>query len=152
MNVMWMSVFVAFFVILDQIFKYFARLNLKFIGDITVISGLLEFTYVENRGAAFGMFQNQRWFFVAFAVIMILFFVYLIKCKKLTDKMVLTAASLIIAGGIGNLIDRVFLGFVVDYIKLSFFPPVCNFADYCITFGTAILFVYILFFHKDAKN
>ena len=55
---------------------------------------------------------------------------------------------MIIGGGIGNLIDRVFLGYVIDYIQLSFFPPVCNFADYCITAGT-ILFVIYIFFVSD---
>lgn len=59
--------------------------------------------------------------------------------------------ALIVGGGIGNLIDRIFLGYVVDYLQLSFFPPVCNFADYCVVAGTALLMVYILFF-SDAMN
>ena len=80
------------------------------------------------------------------------FFIYLIKYKNLNDKMFLTAAALIISGGLGNLIDRLFLGYVVDYIKLSFFSPICNFADYCITFGTIILIIYVVFFYKDIKN
>ena len=55
-------------------------------------------------------------------------------------------AALIIGGGIGNLIDRIFFGYVIDYLSLSFFPPVCNFADYCITAGTIMLVIYLLFF------
>ena len=60
--------------------------------------------------------------------------------------------AVIIGGGIGNLIDRIFYGFVVDYISVSFFPPVCNFADYCITVGTLLLIVYVLFFSNVMKS
>ena len=58
---------------------------------------------------------------------------------------------LIIGGGIGNLIDRIFRGFVIDYLSLSFFPPICNFADYCITIG-AVLFVLCILFQPDKKK
>lgn len=149
---MWVTFFIIVFVAVDQILKYVVSTNLKHAEDIMIIPNLLSLTYVENRGAAFGMLQNQRLFFVIFAVAMIAFFVYLIRYKNFNDKMFLIAATLIISGGIGNLIDRLFLGYVVDYIKLSFFSPVCNFADYCITFGTVILVIYVMFFYKDVKN
>lgn len=144
--------FTIILVVIDQVLKYIVSSNLKYTEDITIIPNLLDITYVENRGAAFGIFQNQRWFFIILAIAMIIFFVYLINYKKINDKMFLISTVLIISGGIGNLIDRLFLGYVVDYIKLSFFPPICNFADYCITFGTIILVVYIAFFYKGVKN
>ena len=149
---MWITFLVAVIVAIDQILKYIATATLKNAGSIIVIPGLLELIYIENRGAAFGILQNQRWFFIIFALGMIFIFVYLINVKKINNKIFLTSAVLIIAGGLGNFIDRLFLGYVIDYIKLSFFPPVCNFADYCITFGVVILTVYILFFYnkKDA--
>ena len=59
---------------------------------------------------------------------------------------------LIIGGGLGNLFERVFLGYVTDYLSLSFFPPICNFADYCITAGTVCLIVYLLFFSDFLKS
>ena len=59
---------------------------------------------------------------------------------------------MIIGGGLGNLFERIFLGYVVDYLSLSFFPPICNFADYCITAGTVCLIVYLLFFSDFMKN
>ena len=149
---MWVTFFIIILVAVDQILKYVVSANLRYAEDITIIPNLLSLTYVENRGAAFGMFQNQRWFFIIFAAAMIAFFVYLIKYKNFNDKMFLISATLIISGGIGNLIDRLFLGYVVDYIKLSFFSPICNFADYCITFGTVILIIYVMFFYKDVKN
>lgn len=151
MNTMLLTFFIIILVVIDQILKYAVTTNLRYAEDITIIPNLLDITYVENRGAAFGIFQNQRWFFIIFAVIMIIFFAYLIKYKNLNDKMFLVAAALIISGGIGNLIDRLFWGYVVDYIKLSFFSPICNFADYCITFGTIILIIYVIFFYKDIK-
>lgn len=150
-NAMLLTFFIIILVVIDQILKYAVTTNLRYAEDITIISNLLDITYVENRGAAFGIFQNQRWLFIIFAVIMIIFFAYLIKYKNLNDKMFLVAAALIISGGIGNLIDRLFWGYVVDYIKLSFFSPICNFADYCITFGTIILIIYVIFFYKDIK-
>ncbi|RGH89804.1 signal peptidase II [Ruminococcus bromii] len=72
--------------------------------------------------------------------------------EETVRKDVLYFCALIIGGGIGNLIDRIFYGFVVDYISVSFFPPVCNFADYCITVGTLLLIVYVLFFSNVMKS
>lgn len=149
---MWMIFWVIVLVAVDQALKFIVSSSVKFSGEVALIPHLLDITYVENRGAAFGILQNQRWLFVAFAVVIISLFIYLIKRKKIVNKMFLLSAVLIIAGGVGNFIDRLVLGYVVDYIKLSFFSPVCNFADYCITIGTAILLIYIMFFHKDDKN
>ena len=117
----------------DQIIKYFVLTYLQPVGSVTAIDGLLDFTYVENRGVAFGMFSDMRWFFVAVTAVLIAIIIYIMFKKKPSGKMFYISAALIIGGGIGNLIDRIFYGFVVDYISVSFFPPVCNFADYCIT-------------------
>ena len=111
-----------------------------------------DFTYVENRGVAFGMFSDMRWFFVAVTAVLIAIIIYIMFKKKPSGKMFYISAALIIGGGIGNLIDRIFYGFVVDYISVSFFPPVCNFADYCITVGTILLIVYVLFFSNVMKS
>ncbi len=133
--------------ILDQVFKYLVINHLKPIENITVINKLLYFTYLENRGAAFGILSSQRWFFILTTVLVIILLVYLVFTKKFESKMFNISAALIIGGGIGNLIDRIFLGYVIDYIQLSFFPPVCNFADYCITAGTIILIIWGLFYY-----
>ena len=133
----------------DQIIKYFVLTYLQPVGSVTAIDGLLDFTYVENRGVAFGMFSDMRWFFVA---VLIAIIIYIMFKKKPSGKMFYIPAALIIGGGMGNLIDRIFYGFVVDYISVSFFPPVCNFADYCITVGTILLIVYVLFFSNVMKS
>ena len=126
--------------------------NLKSVENIAVIDNLLYFTYLENRGAAFGIFSNQRWLFIIATVLAIILLVYLVFVKKFQSKIFNISVALIIGGGVGNLIDRIFLGYVVDYIQISFFPPVCNFADYCITAGTIILIIWLFFCYDKNKN
>lgn len=142
----------AAIVVLDQIFKYLAINNLKSVENVAVIDNLLYFTYLENRGAAFGIFSNQRWLFIIATVLAIILLVYLVFVKKFQSKIFNISVALIIGGGVGNLIDRIFLGYVVDYIQISFFPPVCNFADYCITAGTIILIIWLFFCYDRNKN
>ena len=142
----------AAIVVLDQIFKYLAINNLKSVENVAVIDNLLYFTYLENRGAAFGIFSNQRWFFIIATVLAIILLMYLVFVKKIQSKIFNISVALIIGGGVGNLIDRVFLGYVVDYIQISFFPPVCNFADYCITAGTIMLIIWLFFCYDKNKN
>lgn len=138
--------------VIDQVIKYFVVQGLQGTGVVSFIPGILDLTYVENKGVAFGMFTNLRWFFVAFvSVVIVLFLVLLIKNKG-KSKVFSIACALIIGGGLGNLIDRIFLGYVVDYLALTFFPPVCNFADYCITAGTILLIVYLLFIYKPIEK
>ncbi len=142
---------------IDYIIKILVINNLKPISSFAVIPGLFSLTYVENRGAAFGMLSDARWVFITFTVIVIAVMIYLMFKKRITSKLFNISAVLIIGGGIGNLIDRIFYGYVVDYLSVSFFPPVCNFADYCITVGAALLVIYLMFFSdflskKDKNN
>ncbi len=134
----------------DQLIKYFIVKDLAPVGSVSVIDNLFSLTYVENRGVAFGLFQNHIWIFALITAVLIAVFVVLIVKKKFTGKLFWTSAILLIGGGIGNLIDRIFRGFVVDYLSLSFFPPVCNFADYCITLG-AVFFVIVLLTQSNNK-
>lgn len=89
-------------------------------GVVTAIPHLLDLNYVENRGVAFGMFENMRWIFVALTSVIIVILLYIIIFKKIKSKMFLISSALIIGGGIGNLIDRVLYGYVIDYLQLSF--------------------------------
>lgn len=137
---------------IDQLIKYFVYNFLKPVGSVDVIPGLFSLDYVENKGAAFGMMANMRWVFIVFTIVVIAIILYVVFKKKITNKLFIASAILLIGGGIGNLIDRIFLGFVIDYLSISFFPPVCNFADYCITIGTVLLLVYLLFFSDYFKS
>lgn len=141
-------VIAAIVAIIDQIIKYYVSANLQSVDSVTVIPNIFKLTYVENRGVAFGMFQNARVFFIIFISFVILLLLFFLIKSKGESKLFSIACGLIIGGGIGNLIDRIFLGYVVDYLSLSFFSPICNFADYAITAGTVILIVYLLFYYK----
>lgn len=141
---------------LDQLIKFLVVQNIELNSSVTVIENLFDLTHIRNYGIAFGMFQNSRWIFVILtAAVIVGIIVYLFKTHN-KSKLALTAAALIVGGGLGNLIDRVFLGYVIDYISLSFFPPICNFADYCVTAGTILLIIYILFYSNivtsNSKN
>lgn len=149
----------AVIVAADQIIKYFVINNLKPLGSVSVIDNLFKLTYVENRGVAFGMFNDMRWFFVVLTSVLIAAIIIFMFIKRPGGKLFYIAAGLIIGGGIGNLIDRILYGYVIDYLSLSFFSPVCNFADYAITIGVVLLAVYVIFFtgylksnKKDLKN
>lgn len=137
---------------LDQIIKYFVTVYLQPVDSVSVIDNLLSLTYVENGGVAFGMFKDMRWIFVILTTIMLVIIIFYMFKKRPQGKFFYICAGMIIGGGIGNLIDRVLYGYVIDYLSLSFFSPVCNFADYCITIGTVMLMIYILFFSDVAKN
>ena len=136
----------AVLVIIDQIIKYFVSAYLQPVGSVSVIDNIFSLTYVENKGVAFGMFSDMRWIFVALTSILLVIISFYMFKKRPKGKFFYVCAALIIGGGIGNLIDRIFYGYVIDYLSLSFFPPVCNFADYCITAGTIMLVIYLLFF------
>ena len=136
----------AVLVIIDQIIKYFVSAYLQPVGSVSVIDNIFSLTYVENKGVAFGMFSDMRWIFVALTSILLVIIIFYMFKKRPKGKFFYVCAALIIGGGIGNLIDRIFYGYVIDYLSLSFFPPVCNFADYCIKAGTIMLVIYLLFF------
>lgn len=142
----------ALSIVVDQVIKIFVINNLQPIKSVTVIDNLLTFTYVENKGMAFGMLANQRWIFIALTSIVILALVIAVFKLKSQSRLFYISAALLIGGGIGNLIDRILYGYVVDYIALSFFPPVCNFADYCVTAGVIIFLVYLFFFTDFLKS
>lgn len=150
------SLLIAFLiVIIDQVSKTLIVDNLKIEGNsVTVINGLLDFTLSYNDGMAFGIGSSAfRWIFVAIMLVVGCFLVYLMLKPKYNSKLFFISSALIIGGGIGNAIDRVINGYVVDFLALSFFPPICNFADYAITFGTVLLLIYVIFVYgKDDKK
>lgn len=136
-------------IVIDQISKYLALNNLVNIGSIPIIENIFHLTYVENRGAAFGMFQNNQIVFIIVAVVASIVGLYYIYKKKL-NLLGNISIVLIISGAIGNLIDRVRLGFVVDYFDFRFiWDYVFNVADIFVVVGTILLCIYIIVFEKD---
>ena len=139
-------------IFIDQYTKYLAIIKLKDSAAFSIINNVLEFNYLENYGAAFGMLQNQKIFFVFVAVIFIAIIIFvLIKTpldKKYTKLHILLV--MIIAGAIGNLIDRIRFDYVVDFIYFSLINfPIFNFADICVTVSTFLLIILILFVYKE---
>ncbi|MGL5328289.1 MAG: signal peptidase II [Peptostreptococcaceae bacterium] len=138
---------IAILIGLDQISKYWALNYLKEVGSIPVIENMFHLTYVENRGAAFGMLQNNQMVFVVVALLASIVGLYYLHTKKIHHISGKVGILLIISGAIGNLIDRVRLGFVVDYFDFRIiWEYVFNVADVFVVVGTILLCIYILFF------
>ena len=150
-TVLWVAIIVIS-VLLDRITKWLAVLNLKGHGSVPILGEVLHFAYVENTGAAFGMMKNARWIFIVvstLAICAMLF--YLIKYKP-KSRLAVISLAMIIGGGIGNMIDRVKLGYVVDFIYFKIIDfAVFNVADAFVCVGTALLIIYIVFFNRE-KN
>ena len=145
---MWVIPFVAIalgVIALDQVSKILI-LNFLYGEQVDLIPGILRFTYVENRGMAFGMLSDHRWVFMLLSVIGIaLIGVYMWFYVK--DLLGRVALALIIGGGIGNMIDRVAYGYVVDFIDFyafDFWVWVFNIADSAVCIGAGLFMLYII--------
>jgi signal peptidase II len=138
-------------VFLDQCTKYLAETFLKPKGYVTVIPGVLELRYLENRGAAFGMLQNRQWIFVVFAICCVILCCWYVFRLAAEDRHLASAVclSVLAAGASGNLIDRVARGSVIDFIYVSLIHfPVFNVADICVSVSTIVLVFLVLFYYK----
>ena len=123
---------------LDQLSKFIVIKNLNANQSIPIIKGLLYVTFVRNRGAAFGILKNQLPLFI-FTALFAVVLIFLVISKKKERPLILNISlGLILAGAIGNLIDRLFLGYVVDFIDFRIWP-VFNVADSAITVGAVLL-------------
>ena len=114
-------------------------------GTMLLIRNVLHFTYVENRGAAFGMLSEHRWVFMVLSVVGLAAIALLFVREKPRSRWVQTAAGLVVGGGIANMIDRIRLGYVVDFIDCRFIDfYVFNVADSCVCVGCAMYLLYVL--------
>lgn len=133
-------------VILDQWTKYWASNYLQPRGTIPVIEDVFSFTYVENRGAAFGILQNQRWVFIVITVIICIGMAYYLYIDNSLHPLLRISLYLVLGGAIGNLIDRIKNGYVVDMFHVTLINfPVFNVADCFVVVGTIMLAYYLLF-------
>lgn len=136
-------------VIIDQLTKYLISTNFDVGQSKEIIKGLINFTYIRNEGAAWGIFSNSRWVFIVITAIMIIVLPFILYKYRKLHFMFGFSLSLIISGAIGNMIDRVFAGSVVDFIEFAFFDfPIFNFADCCVTIGAVMMFIYLVFIDK----
>lgn len=139
-------------ILLDQGTKLWALSSLKSIHNMTVIEGFLDLTFVENRGVAFGMFSGKRWLILLLTAViagMLLYFYHSLPRRK-EYAPVRASIVLVLAGAVGNIIDRLFRGYVVDFFEFTFFEwPVFNVADIYVVAGVILLMFLILFVIKD---
>lgn len=143
----------AIIVIIDQLAKLLVIANIGSMDSIHIIPGLFDFVYVENTGAAFSILSENTVLLSLISVAFCLGVCIFWYIKKPKNKLFCTALTMLFAGALGNAIDRIFRGFVVDFIYASFITfPVFNIADIAITCGAAILIIYMLFFDKDEKD
>ena len=141
-------IIVAAIIVFDQLAKYIAAQSLSLNHPISVIKGIFSLTLVHNRGAAFGILKNQVPLFIVTSVVAVLLIYSELKSNR-HRKAYSIALSLILAGALGNLIDRVIFGYVIDFLDFHFWP-VFNVADSAITVGALILGWTLIF--KEGNN
>ena len=151
MQYLFMAIFAAVVTGLDQLSKLWIVKNIPLYTQQPVIPGLFHLTYNQNTGAAFSSFQGMRWLFVVIFVLFALAIIWEFSKNRMGfttfEKWCIVA---IFAGGLGNMIDRLFLGYVVDMIEVEFIRfPVFNVADSFITCGCILLMIHLIFFNHE---
>ena len=151
MQFLYLCLFAIGIVGVDQLTKFLTIANIELYADATFIPNVLGFTYVRNTGAAFSMLEGQRWLFViVFVVLTVLIVWEYFKAPLPFTKLERWCIAAVYGGGLGNMIDRVFRGYVVDMLETKFMDfPVFNVADCFITCGCILLLVHIIFFNKN---
>ena len=146
---LWVAV-IAVSVILDQLTKLIVVKNMELYETAPFIQGILESRYIENRGAAWGMFSDNRWIFIIISAAALIALPMLLYKYRNLHFLFGFSLSLVIGGAAGNMIDRVFAGAVVDFLNFQFIDfPVFNVADICVTAGAALMFIYLIFIDKE---
>ncbi len=132
---------------LDQLSKWLIITYLPD-GGSDIIRGVLRFTYVENDGAAFGILSDSRWVFIVISTVSIIGIAVYLFWKRPKNKLLSTSLAFLVGGGVGNMIDRIFLGYVIDFIDFCAFPKiwkwVFNIADSFVCIGAGMLMLYLV--------
>ncbi len=145
-----MTLFALGIAAVDQITKYLVVANIPLYADVPFLPGIVQLTYVQNTGAAFSMLEGMRWLFlIVFIVLTVLLLLEYFKHPMPFTGLERWCIAAIYGGGLGNMIDRLRLGYVVDMIETQFIKfPVFNVADCFITCGCILLIVHLAFFNK----
>lgn len=143
--------FAAAIVAADQLTKYLTVLHIPLGGNVPVLPGIVHLTYTQNTGAAFSMLAGQRWLFLVITAVFLALVVVCVLKKWLKSRASLFALAAVTGGAVGNLIDRVLQGYVVDMIEVEFVRfAVFNVADCFITCGAVALVIFV--FLEDRKE
>lgn len=142
-------------VVLDQLTKYLVTVYMEKGEFIEVIPSLINFRYIHNEGAAFGSFEGKTWFLIVVTCIIMVICVVMLVRKTFDSKLMFWALCLVLGGGVGNLIDRIFRGGnVVDFLEFGFIEfPVFNVADIAVCIGAGLIVLYFLLdFIKEIRD
>jgi len=146
---------ILFGILLDRITKIWAIEVLSKISQVIVIKDVFSLLYLQNKGAAFGILQGKLYFLTIVTIVVVVGMIYYIIKYRPRSKLIRISFSLIISGALGNLLDRMFYKYVVDFISIHFkdiyYFPVFNIADVMVVIGTALLAFYLLKEEKYGK-
>ena len=141
-------VIMALIVALDQISKWLVVANIPLHESVDVIPGVFKFTYIRNDGAAFGMLDDARWVFMILSTVAIVGVIAYMFVKKPQSKLLCISLAFMVGGGIGNMIDRLCLGYVVDFLDFCAFPKLWkwnfNIADSFVVVGAGMLMLWMV--------
>ncbi|SDA13635.1 signal peptidase II [Ruminococcus sp. YE71] len=140
-------------VVIDQLIKLYINSNFGLNEVKKFIPHVLSITHIRNTGAAWSMMAGKTWFLIALPCVVIALAVWYMYRNRHGSKLCLISLGLILGGGIGNLIDRVRMHEVIDYLKCELFNfPIFNFADICVVIGAVLFCVYMFFFDESPKK
>ena len=137
---------------LDQITKYFIQTNMDLNKSVPVVEGIFHITYIHNYGAAFSILQGKQIVLIGVTLIAIAaVLTYMFINRKSSHWSLMLSLAFIAGGGIGNLINRIRVGYVVDFLDFRFFP-IFNIADICVCCGAGLLIIYMFYFEPRIKR
>ena len=148
-----LTLFAVLVVVLDQVTKYLTVAHIPLGTAIPAIPGLFQLTYVQNTGMAFSMLEGGRWFFLVMTLAALGLMVLAVKKRWIRHPLGLWALAAIAGGAVGNLIDRIRLGYVIDMIEVTFMKfAVFNVADCFVVCGAILLVIYAFFLDRREEN
>lgn len=137
-------IIIAIIFVVDQLSKYLVLANMEHGQSLPILDGVFHLTFVKNTGAAFSNFQDQRWgLIIITTIVLIVLIIFFVKNIHKEHWSLLLATALIIGGGLGNLLDRIILGYVVDMFDFQFWP-VFNIADMAVVTGCCFLILNVI--------
>lgn len=146
-------IFALLIIGIDQYTKYVTVANIKLYEVVEVFPNILSWMYLRNTGAAWSILEGQMWFFYIVTVIVVVVVVYYLQKYGHQSKLLSLSLSFILAGSIGNVIDRVRFGYVVDMIRLEFIDfPIFNVADIALSVGVALMILYVFLDEQEKKE
>ncbi len=147
------AILAVLLVALDQLTKALVRANIPLGQSIPFLPRIMDLTYVQNTGAAFSILREHTWLLTLLSAALVVVVALLVARRVIAGPLGRFAAMLVMAGGVGNLIDRVIFGYVTDMFQTTFMDfAIFNVADCCVTIGVVLLFLYVLFFYDRGKK